>query len=306
MNSMQEFGAWLLEQTEQLDLRFEEPLSEHTSFKIGGPAALMAFPKDAQQLRRLLQLSHQRGVKPIVLGAGTNVLAPDEGIDGFLICTRGCLSGMKQLSQTQLEVYSGQTLAKAAMFARDCGLSGLEFAHGIPGTVGGGLYMNAGAYGGELCQVTEQTAVLLPDGTETVFTGTEQGFDYRKSVFSTMDCVIVKTIFSLKPAGKQEIRSRMQELASKRLASQPLELPSAGSAFKRPAGGYAAALIEQAGLKGFRIGGAQVSEKHSGFIVNTGGATCRDVLALIEEVQHRVQARSGMVLEPEIRLLARR
>ncbi len=306
MNSMQEFGACLLERIEQLDLRFEEPLSEHTSFKIGGPAALMAFPKDARQLHQLLQLSYQRGVKPIILGAGTNVLAPDEGIDGFLICTRGCLRGMERLSQTQLEVYSGQTLAKTAMFARDCGLSGLEFAHGIPGTVGGGVYMNAGAYGGELCQVAEQTVVLLADGTEAVFTGAEQGFGYRKSVFSTMDCVIVKTIFCLKPADKQEIRSRMQELAGKRLASQPLELPSAGSAFKRPAGGYAAALIEQAGLKGFRIGGAQVSEKHSGFIVNTGGATCRDVLALIEEVQQRVQAHSGIVLEPEIRFLARR
>lgn len=280
----------------------EEPLAQHTSFKIGGPAQWMAFPRSEQELAQLLRLCHAAGVRPAVLGAGTNVLAADEGKRGLVICTRDCLTGVRRLDETRLAVLAGTTMAKAACAARDFGLTGLEFAHGIPGTVGGGVFMNAGAYGGEICQVAERTRVLLPDGTPREFAGAEQDFAYRHSAFSQLDCVIVETVLRLQPGDPETIRAAMQELARRRRTSQPLELPSAGSTFKRPVGGYAAALIDAAGLKGVGVGGACVSEKHAGFVVNRGGATAQDVLDTISLVQERVLAHSGIALEPEVRL----
>ena len=281
----------------------EEPLSAHTSFHIGGPAEVMAFPKTAQELSGLLVLSEKWDIKPAILGAGTNVLAPDEGLRGLVICTRDSFDGVRQINETELEADCGAALKKVAMLARDLSLSGLEFAHGIPGTVGGGVYMNAGAYGGELKQVVTRTTVMNFDGSTETVTGEAQGFSYRHSVFAERGCMIVRAVFSLQKGNSDDIRSRMQELSEKRRASQPLELPSAGSTFKRPVGGYAAALIEQAGLKGFRIGGAEVSEKHAGFVVNKGGATARDVHKLIDEVKKRVYESSGIMLEPEVRML---
>lgn len=279
-----------------------EPLSAHTSFRIGGPAALMAFPKNEDELAALLRAASQCDVKPRILGAGTNVLAPDEGLDGLVICTKDCLLGLRALEGGRIEAMAGETLAHAAVFARGQSLTGLEFAHGIPGTVGGGVYMNAGAYGGEIAQVAEETTVLMADGTRRVLRGAEQAFAYRTSAFERMECIIVKTVFALRPGDADEIGARMRELMEKRRASQPLELPSAGSTFKRPAGAYAGALIEASGLKGRGVGGAEVSRKHAGFVVNRGGATARDVLETIKLVQETVYADSGFRLEPEVRI----
>lgn len=279
-----------------------EPLSAHTSFRIGGPAALMAFPKNEDELAALLRAASQCGVKPRILGAGTNVLAPDEGLDGLVICTKDCLLGLRALEGGRIEAMAGETLAHAAVFARGQSLTGLEFAHGIPGTVGGGVYMNAGAYGGEIAQVAEETTVLMADGTRRVLRGAEQAFAYRTSAFERMECIIVKTVFALRPGDADEIGARMRELMEKRRTSQPLELPSAGSTFKRPAGAYAGALIEASGLKGRGVGSAEVSRKHAGFVVNRGGATARDVLETIKLVQETVYADSGFRLEPEVRI----
>ena len=281
--------------------REQEMLCAHTSFKIGGPAAVMAFPSSVQSLAGLLRAARELGVQPRVLGAGTNVLAPDEGLDELVICTKDALMGLRQLSGGRIEATAGQSLASAAVFAREHRLSGLEFAHGIPGTVGGGVYMNAGAYGGEIKQVVESMTVLTMDGALREYAGGEL-FSYRMSVFQTMPCVIVSAVFRLMPGEPETIQKTMHELMLKRRASQPLELPSAGSTFKRPVGGYAAALIDAAGLKGRGVGGAQVSQKHAGFVVNTGGATARDVLATITMIQEEVYKSSGIHLAPEVRI----
>ena len=280
----------------------EEPLARHTSFRIGGPAAIFAQPATVDELSKLLRFLAARGISPRILGAGTNVLAPDEGLREVVICTKDALTGLRDLGDGKIEAFAGETLSKTAVFARNLSLTGLEFAHGIPGTVGGGIYMNAGAYGGEMKQVAAQTTVLTMDGETRVFAGEAQGFAYRTSAFENLPVIIVKTVFQLAPGGKEEISARMQELMDKRRTSQPLELPSAGSTFKRPEGAYAGALIQGANLKGISVGGACVSEKHAGFVVNTGGATARDVKALIELVQKRVFETSGYCLQPEVRI----
>ena len=280
----------------------EEPLARHTSFRIGGPAAIFAQPATVEALSELLKFLAARGISPRILGAGTNVLAPDEGLREVVICTKDALTGLRDLGDGKIEAFAGETLSKTAVFARNLSLTGLEFAHGIPGTVGGGIYMNAGAYGGEMKQVAMETTVLTMDGETRVFAGEAQGFAYRTSAFENFPAIIVKTVFQLDPGDKEEISARMQELMEKRRASQPLELPSAGSTFKRPEGAYAGALIQQANLKGVFVGGACVSEKHAGFVVNTGGATARDVKALIELVQKKVSETSGYFLQPEVRI----
>lgn len=284
----------------QTQLRFEEPLARHTSFKIGGPCEVMAFPCGIQELSDLLRWAHSHEVQPAILGAGTNVLAADAGRRGLVICTRGCLDGMTQVDDTHIRVLAGVSMARAANFAAGLGLSGLEFAHGIPGSVGGGLYMNAGAYGGEMKQVAVRTEYLDAAGNLRCLDGAEQEFSYRRSAITGSTHVIVAGTFALTPDAESKIRETMQELMARRKASQPQELPSAGSTFKRPVGGYAAALIEQAGLKGVQIGGAAVSSKHTGFVVNLGGATEADVLALIAYIQKRVLETSGIALETEV------
>ena len=277
-----------------------EPLSKHTSFHIGGPAA-MAFPDSAEALKTLFALCRQYDRAPVLLGAGTNVLAPDQGLDRLVICTRE-LAQIRDLGGGRIEAQSGVSLARLACFARDLGLTGLEFAHGIPGTVGGGVYMNAGAYGGELCQVVVKTTAMLPDGSIWTVEGDEHRFSYRHSVFEERSAVVLSSVFQLAAGDKEAISARMQELSQKRRASQPLELPSAGSTFKRPSSGYAAALIDRAGLKGKGVGGAAVSEKHAGFVVNLGGATAADVLATMTMIQEKVYESSGIHLEPEVRI----
>jgi UDP-N-acetylmuramate dehydrogenase len=197
---------------------------------------------------------------------------------------------------------AGVTMTRAAVFAANHGLAGMEFAHGIPGTVGGGVYMNAGAYGGEICQICESVEVMSPDGTVRTLSNAEMGFSYRHSVLEETGDLVISAVFRLTPADSNEIKAKMKELMAKRSASQPLDLPSAGSAFKRPVGGYAAALIDQAGLKGYTVGGAAISTKHAGFAVNLGGATAEDVKNLLSQVSDMVFENSGIRLEPEVRI----
>ena len=286
----------------KISICFEEPLSKHTSFRIGGPAEAMAFPKDREELAELLKKSCLWDRKPVILGAGTNVLAPDEGMKGLIICLKDCLVGMERVDGTSIRVMAGVTMARAAVFAASQGLSGLEFAHGIPGTIGGGVYMNAGAYGGELGSLCREVELMDREGKTHVLTHEQMDFSYRHSCLEETDWIVVSALLSLVPGKEETIRARMKELQAKRLASQPLNYPSAGSAFKRPQGGYAAALIDQAGLKGFRVGDAAISEKHGGFAVNLGKATAEDMKTLLKEVSEKVEAQSGIHLEPEIRV----
>ncbi len=285
-----------------IELKFYEPMSSHTSFRIGGGAEVMAFPKNAEELAELLKKSALLDCKPAILGAGTNVLAPDEGFSGLVICLKDCMDGMERLDDTHIRVMSGVTMTRAAVFAANLGLSGMEFAHGIPGTVGGGVYMNAGAYGGEIKDICESVEVMDMQGNVTVKSGEEMSFSYRHSVLEDEGGIVVSATFRLTPGDPDTIRGKMKELIGKRSASQPLDLPSAGSAFKRPVGGYAAALIDQAGLRGFSVGGAAISTKHAGFAVNLGGATASDVRELLRQVSDRVFDNSGIRIEPEIRI----
>ena len=302
MTEMTNFQQKLSAFTPQLELRFWEPMAKHTSFRIGGPVEVMAFPKNADELAELLQAAGALGVKPVILGAGTNVLAPDGGISGLVICLKDCLDGMEQLEGNRIRVAAGVTMTRAAVFAANLGLSGLEFAHGIPGTVGGGVYMNAGAYGGEIVQVCESVMVMDMAGNLTERTNEQMQFSYRHSILEEQGGIVVSAVFQLTPADPETIKAKMKELQGKRSASQPLDLPSAGSAFKRPVGGYAAALIDQAGLKGYQVGGAAISTKHAGFAVNLGGATAEDVKTLLRDVSDKVFENSGIRIEPEIRL----
>ncbi len=287
-----------------LDLRENEPMRAHCSFRVGGPAAAMALPGSAEALEALCAHLRRAGVRPLVLGNGTNILPPDEGLDRFVIVT--CPgAGRVTVSGQEVTADCGATLAATAAAAAEAGLTGLEFAHGIPGSVGGGVMMNAGAYGGELKDAAAETEYLDEQLIRRTARGPEQGFAYRRSAFSGRDVVLLRTRFALRRGERDAIRARMGELAAKRRASQPLELPSAGSTFKRPAGGYAAALIDEAGLKGFAIGGAMVSEKHAGFVVNTGSATAADILRLMEHIRRTVLARDHIELEPEVLILGR-
>ena len=284
------------------ELKYNEPMSSHTSFRIGGEAEVMAFPKNTEELADILKQTAALGIKPRILGAGTNVLAPDETLDGVVICLKDCLDGMEQLDDTTIRVAAGVTMTRAAVFAANLGLGGLEFAHGLPGTVGGGVYMNAGAYGGEICQVCKSVEVMDFDGNISVFTNEEMEFSYRHSVLEERSGIVISADFALEKKPTDEIRERMKELMAKRSASQPLDKPSAGSAFKRPVGGYAAALIDQAGLKGYAVGGAAISTKHAGFAVNLGDATAEDVKRLLAQVSDLVFEKSGIRLEPEVRI----
>ena len=285
-----------------MDLRMDEPMSRHTSFRIGGPVEVMAFPQSSDELSQLLKVSALLDCKGVILGAGTNVLAPDEGLSGLVICLKDCLDGMELLDDTHIRVMAGVTMTRAAIFAANHNLSGLEFAHGIPGTVGGGVYMNAGAYGGEICQVCTCVQIMDQEGNIRWLSNEEMEFSYRHSVLEESGDIVICAEFALVPTSAEEVKARMKELQAKRSASQPLDLPSAGSAFKRPVGGYAAALIDQAGLKGYQVGGAAISTKHAGFAVNLGGATAKDVQNLLKQVSDIVFEKSNIRLEPEVRI----
>lgn len=286
----------------QIRLQFEEPMAKHTSFKIGGPAEVMAFPKNALELSDILKTSALLDLKPAILGAGTNILAPDAGLSGLVICMKDFAETPQRLNETDIRVWAGMSMASAAVFAAGQELSGLEFAHGIPGSVGGGVYMNAGAYSGEMADVCKCVEIMDYAGNIRIFSREEMEFSYRHSCLEGKAAIVLSVVFSLSHAPTEQIKGKMQELMQRRRASQPLELPSAGSAFKRPAGGYAAALIDEAGLKGFGVGGAAVSEKHAGFVVNLGGASADDVISLLTQVSDIVFHRTGIRLEPEVRI----
>ncbi len=284
----------------KLEIRQEEPLKGYTSFGIGGPAEALLLPASAEELAELSALLRRLGCRPLILGNGSNVLAPDEGLRGAVIVTRRAAEIRRQGDTILADC--GASLTKIAAFAAEEGLTGLEFAYGIPGTLGGALIMNAGAYGGEMKDVTARVEYLDGELRRRQAEGEALDFRYRHSRFGPGD-VVLRAELTLQPGDREAVRARCRELTEKRRASQPLEMPSAGSAFKRPAGGYAAALIDQAGLKGYAVGGAQVSEKHAGFVVNRGGATASDVKKLLEDVQKAVYDRSGILLEPEIKIL---
>ncbi len=285
-----------------LELQSEQPLSKYTSFRIGGNAECIAFPKNEEELSKLLELSDKMDIDSAILGAGTNVLAPDEGIRGLVICLKDCLDGMERVGTTGIRVMAGVTMSRAALYAAKQGLSGLEFAHGIPGSVGGGVFMNAGAYGGEIKDVCTRVRIVDRQGNCKWLTRDEVDFSYRHSAIQDNNWIVVAAEFELEPKPEEEILSRIHELMGKRSASQPLDMPSAGSAFKRPVGGYASALISDTGLRGFQVGGAAVSEKHTGFVVNLGNATAEDVKSLLKQVSDRVYEKTGIRLEPEVRI----
>lgn len=279
----------------------DEPMSRHTTFKIGGPAELLAMPSSADMLRQLLQKCRELDIPVTAVGRGSNLLVSDSGIGGCVVCLGANFSNIRR--EDGLVVCSaGTSLTELCRYALANGLTGLEFAYGIPGSVGGAVYMNAGAYGGELKDAIVFSRHLTPEG-ELVTLGAEQlGFGYRRSVYSEMPgCIIVEAGFRLLPGDPEAIRARMDDLMGRRRAKQPVELPSAGSVFKRPEGAFAGALIEECGLKGRAVGGAVVSEKHAGFIVNTGGATCRDVETLVRLIQDEVREKTGFALECEIK-----
>lgn len=278
-------------------------MCRHTTFQIGGPVAVMAFPNSPEQVGEILKIARRYEITPMILGAGSNILAPDEGLDTVVIELRTAMNRVEERSKGEFEAQAGAAMARLATFAMERGYTGLEFAHGIPGTVGGGVYMNAGAYGGEMCQVVTGVTAMDRAGNLLDIPADKLELSYRHSRFMNEDLVILSVRVKLEKGDREEIRAKMAELMTRRRTSQPLELPSAGSTFKRPATGYAAAMIEAAGLKGLRVGDAQVSEKHAGFVVNRGRATCKDVLRLMEQVQDRVEQDTGVRLEPEVRIL---
>ena len=282
-----------------------EPMKNHTSFGIGGPVRAMFFPATAQEFSELFALLRKYGITPLIIGNGTNLLVEDPPLDIIAIKTAK-LDGITHSGGSDIIAECGALLSGLAVFACGLGLSGLEFAHGIPGTLGGAVSMNAGAYGAEIKDVVIRTEAISPEQSVFTVSGEEHQFSYRKSRFSDGGHVILSSLLRLQAGDRISISAKMDELRSRRQNSQPLNQLSAGSTFKRPSRGYAAELIEKSGLKGFTIGRAQVSEKHAGFIINLGGASFSDVIAVIEHVQKTVLAAHGIDLEPEVKIVRRR
>ena len=278
-----------------------EPMSRHTTFRVGGPADVLFLPESGGDVARALAAAKALGVEAYVIGNGSNLIVRDGGVRGLVI---GLGEGMSAVSRegNVVAAQAGATLARVSAFAQGEGLSGLEFASGIPGTLGGGCAMNAGAYGGQLSDCLIDATVLV-NGEEQTWTAQDMAMGYRTSRPLREGGVVLSARFRLTPDDPQAILARMKELNARRRDKQPLNYPSAGSTFKRPEGHFAGALIEGAGLKGRRVGGAQVSEKHAGFIVNAGGATAADILALIRVVQDAVRAKDGVELETEVRII---
>ena len=280
-----------------------EMLSAHTTFKIGGPAEVFASPQNAGQVSAAVRFCKENGVKLFPLGKGSNLLVSDEGASGIVLHFGRDMSETRLLDEETIYCEAGASLAKLCSFALEKSLTGLEFAYGIPGSVGGAVFMNAGAYGGEIKDVILSAEHIDENGERGVFEGDALEMSYRHSVYGSKKYIITSAVFRLKKGDKAEIKVKMDELIGKRFDKQPMDKPSAGSTFKRPEGAFASALIDQCGLKGFTVGGAQVSEKHAGFVINKGGATCADVLELIERVQNKVKTDTGFTLEPEVEIL---
>ena len=293
-------------QLEKIPVLWDEPMKNHTSFKIGGPAAALCAPKDRQQLRELVGFVQREGVDSWYIGNGSNLLVSDEGLNGIAILLDSGFDGEIEVDGTVLLAPAGKKLSAVCAAACAAGLTGLEFAYGIPGSVGGAVYMNAGAYGGEMKDRLLWVEYLAPTGEIVRLQQEQLSLSYRHSRFmeeGMQGSCIVRAAFGLQRGEKAAIQSEMDRILNQRRQKQPLEYPSAGSTFKRPQGAFAAQLIDECGLKGFTVGGAQVSKKHAGFVINTGKATCADVLELTRQVRECVQEKTGYLLELEVRQL---
>jgi len=283
-------------------LLVQEPMSRHTSFRIGGPADLLAQPQSEQELAALLAKAAANAVPVTLVGNGSNLLVRDKGIRGLVIKLGNMLNDIV-INDNSITFGSGVSLAMASRRAAELALSGLEFAVGIPGSIGGAVYMNAGAYDGEMSKVVTSVRVMDAAGQVEALPASALDFAYRRSALQGSGRIVTAVTVELTPGDKQAIADKMADFSNRRITKQPLELPSAGSMFKRPPGYFAGTLIDQTGLKGYTVGGAQVSSKHAGFVVNVGGATCADVLQLIADVQDKVFAAHGVHLEPEVLVL---
>ena len=301
-NHYKSFAASVRVALPTVKLLLNESMQRHTSFRIGGPADCLAIPQNEAELVALLEMSRAHHVPVTVMGNGSNLLVKDKGVRGLVIKLGGGLLGI-QREENRLSAGAGMTLAAVSFFAAAQSLSGLEFAVGIPGSLGGAVYMNAGAYDGEMSGIVGNVTAVTPEGVMCSFSHDEMQFSYRHSCLQDNHCIVTGVELVLQPGDKAAIQMRMDEFTARRIAKQPLQIPNAGSMFKRPSGYFAGTLIEQAGLKGASVGGAQVSEKHAGFVVNTGGATAADVLQLIEKIKETVFAKTHVMLEPEVRIL---
>lgn len=278
----------------------DEQMSGHTTFRIGGPADYFVTPSGTDEIAEIVRLCRDEDVPYYVIGNGSNLLVGDKGYRGVIIQIYKNMNRI-DVQGREIHVQAGALLSRTAAAACEAGLTGMEFASGIPGTLGGAVRMNAGAYGGEMKQILKNATVLTPAGEIRTLAADEMKLGYRTSIVSKMDYIVLEAVLVLTPGSREEIRARMEELKEKRVEKQPLEYGSAGSTFKRPEGYFAGKLIEDAGLRGFRVGNAQVSEKHCGFVINRGGATAREVLELMDEVVRRVEENSGVRLEPEVK-----
>ena len=300
-----EYSETMLSSLNGIDCEIKKDVSMkmYTSFKTGGNATLMICPNSEKALYKVIEACKKENIKPFILGNGTNLLVSDKGIDNVVIHIGRGFDEIELIDDTTIRCQSGCSLMKLCRFALENSLTGLEFAYGIPGTVGGAMYMNAGAYDGEMKDVAVSCDYVTFDGIKGTYSADEMDLSYRHSVFSDSDKVIVSAVFSLKKGSKTEIENKMNELMARRKDKQPVEYPSAGSTFKRPVGYFAGKLIEECGLRGKSIGGAQVSEKHCGFIINKNNATSADILDLIDFVRDEVLEQKGILLETEVKLV---
>lgn len=299
---MQNKNEWFRKLGEQVEILVAEPMKNHTTFRIGGPADALALPKTPEEVAEVVHFCHDHAQPYYVLGNGSNLLVSDEGYRGLVLQLYRNFNDIQVNGET-ITVQSGAMLAAVARTAYQTGLTGLEFASGIPGTIGGAVVMNAGAYGGEMKNVLKEVTVLTKEGEVLVIPAKALELGYRTSVIPKNGWIVLGAVLQLKKGDQEQILARMEELKEQRITKQPLDLPSAGSTFKRPEGYFAGKLIMDAGLRGFTVGGAQVSEKHCGFVVNRGNATAADVWELICEVKRRVKEMTGVELEPEVKLL---
>ena len=280
----------------------DEPMSRHTTFKIGGNARLLVYPEGEEQISRIVKCARDNGIRLVTIGNGSNLLVADEGIDACVMVLDERMGDIRLIDEETVYAPAGVMLIRMCRFALEHGLSGLEFAYGIPGTCGGGAFMNAGAYGGEMKDVLYRCDHVDANGEKGYLEGDDLKLSYRHSAYYDNGCVITGLYLKLKKGNKDEIKAKMEDLLSRRRTKQPLEFPSAGSTFKRPEGYFAGALIEECGLKGKSVGDAQVSEKHAGFVINRGNATCNDVLELCRFCSDTVYREKGVKLEMEIRV----
>lgn len=284
-----------------IECRKNEPMKKHTTFRIGGPARFFYVPKNIDELKLIIQYCKDEKLKYMIIGNGSNMLFMDEGFDGAIICVGNGMSNIS-VDNTSIYVEAGALLSKVASSARDAGLAGMEFAAGIPGTIGGAIVMNAGAYGGEMKDIVSFVDILEADGDVRRYSNEEMQFGYRRSIVDA-DKVVVGVELKLASGNVDDINARMDELKTARVSKQPLEYPSAGSTFKRPEGYFAGKLIDDCGLRGYRVGGAMVSEKHCGFVINYDNATANDVLKLMDDVKNKVYDEYNVLLEPEVRIV---